>query len=563
MGFWHSVGKDLSRHRLIVAVTLILAAAHLFFTGLSWALVGWLGAILCISPAFRKWCWRQPIIPAFLGFVAALTLIFLIETYLGVSTHIFGTFDPAINPTRQPQLLEAPLIRGLGWFYSLHLGSYLELALLPWPVIGFIYLALHIRRRSRKHDDEDRIGRYTEALKKLLELASGFAFILGTLVFANAVDVNSTGLNNFAVLYEKEHRKLGANVAAIAQLDGQLTNLDDLNNDLLKDPPSDDAKQFADTISKLIDALSDLRQAQAEASKIDLITYHPDKDPLPTLTVPLPSKGSKENDEEPGKQLLLLIGNYLELQKRAEATEHDSDDLLARRNEALQKLTTAIAIALDRGHQLSPPEKVELLNAIVQRIAALVARDGIEHATREINALAEQARREAQEQRQANGRRQTDVAQFRAAMQNYLSQQKACLELVREVANFLQHDPDGGQLLTKLNDYRRRESQAPGAPLLQRPSLRTGSPNNLNLENELIGQISLQVYNQPNPPEGVLSGVGYVQILRTAFRNSGGNIEAAGFGLLLSWIDDACSRGQSDGTFIATLRQRAQGATPL
>jgi hypothetical protein len=90
MGFWRAVGMDLWRHRWIVGVVLILGVAHTVFTGSTWASLGWIGLTLSISTAFRKWCWRQPASPALLGIIAAMALIFVIETYLGISTRIFG-----------------------------------------------------------------------------------------------------------------------------------------------------------------------------------------------------------------------------------------------------------------------------------------------------------------------------------------------------------------------------------------------------------------------------------------------------------------------------------------
>ena len=169
--------KDLRRHRWIVGLVLLLGIAHIVFTGFSWASLSVPGLVLCLSQTFRKWCWRQPAAPALVGIIGGLGLIFAIETYLGVSTRIYGTFD---QPIRQPILLEGPLIRALGWLYTVRPKQYVELALLAWPVAGVIYLALHLHRRNHRAGPSD-WREWLELLKKCLESASGIMLILRVL----------------------------------------------------------------------------------------------------------------------------------------------------------------------------------------------------------------------------------------------------------------------------------------------------------------------------------------------------------------------------------------------
>ena len=59
--------------------------------------------------------------------------------------------------------------------------------------------------------------------------------------------------------------------------------------------------------------------------------------------------------------------------------------------------------------RLTPPKKAKLLVTIAQRIAALVARDGIDGATQEIRNLAVQKQEETSRQQQANADRRASM----------------------------------------------------------------------------------------------------------------------------------------------------------
>jgi hypothetical protein len=401
------------------------------------------------------------------------------------------------------------------------------------------------------------LDRCAELFKKSLECASGFALVLGTLVFANAVDLSATGLNSYAVLYEKESQKLGTNAAAITELRRQLTNIKDVNDSLLRQPPPQNVGKFVDATADLIDALWQIEQAEEETSHIDLVTYKPNEDPIPNLTVPLPSASPGPGEAEITLQVLLWISKFAEVQRQAEETERSAAELWKDRDQAMVRVAESISLVLGRAQRLTPPEKAKLLQAIVQRLVALVTRDGIERAAQEIRDLVRQKQQEAEAQRQANDTRRADVTQFRQGLQGYMTQQKACLDTANAVANFLLDGPDGPLLIPRLNAYQPR-ANIPRAPLLQRPTWQTKSPRNDDLEKQFIREISRQLYNRPNPPDE-----DYFNVLRRAFGNAGGNTEAPGFGLLASWIEDGCSHGQSPETVIAALRQRAHQTSPL
>jgi hypothetical protein len=220
-------------------------------------------------------------------------------------------------------------------------------------------------------------------------------------------------------------------------------------------------------------------------------------------------------------------------------------------------------VALDRAKQLTPAQGIRILQAVVQRLARLVARDGVDGATNEIRAQVQQLHLQLDKQRQANNARHAEVEQFRQELQAYMTQQKACLDLANAAANFLSSDPDGVALMNKLIAYQRRGESPHGRPLLRRPEWTTNEPRNDAVENQSVRDISMQLFNQPNPPNNLLRGDAFVTALRRAFQAAGGGIEAPGFGLLLSWIDDACSQGQSADSVVAMLRQRAHQTSPL
>ena len=407
-GFWGAVATDLWRRRWIVGIVLLLGVVHTVFTGFSAASLGWLGLILCLSTAFLKWCWRQRASPALLGIIGALALIFLIETYLGVSTRIYGTFDP---PGRQPVLLEGLMIRTLGWLYTVRPKQYIELALGAWPVVGVIYLLLHLRRRRHARGAPNRDDRteWLELLKKFLESTSGITLVLGTLVFTNAVNLQATGLNSFAALYENESRQLGTDAAAIAELQKQLNGLKDVNDAVLREPTSRDVGLFLEATDALIDALWQTEQIEIEANQIDLARHKPNEDPLPNLTVPLPPPSRVDGGEpETNMQVLSRLSKFNNLQEQVEATQRRAGELLKNRDKELVNFAESISLALDREQRLTP-EKVKILRGIVQRLAALVARDGIGRATQEIGDLVMQEQQEVNRQRQANDHRRADV----------------------------------------------------------------------------------------------------------------------------------------------------------
>ena len=121
----------------------------------------------------------------------------------------------------------------LGRLYTIRPKQYFELGLLAWPVLGVIYLLLHLRRRRHGHKEpkhEEGTG-WLELLKRFLEIASGVSMVLGSIVFANAVNLRATGLNSFAVLYENETRQLGSDSAAIVKLEEQISTLKDVSDE--------------------------------------------------------------------------------------------------------------------------------------------------------------------------------------------------------------------------------------------------------------------------------------------------------------------------------------------
>lgn len=386
----------------------MLGVVHAVFTGLSVATLGWLGLILCLSKAFLKSCWRQHVSPALLGIIGALALIFLIETYLGVSARAYGTFDP---PGRQPVLLEGPLIRTLGWLYSVRPKQYIEFALTAWSAGAVIYLLLHFRpRHLRGAAEHDEGTGWPELLKKLLESAGGIMLVLGSLVFANAVDLKATGLNSFAAMYENDKQQLGTNTAAIAELQRQLANLTDASDSLLREPTTGNVSSFMDATDALVDALWSLEQAKAKASHLDRVTYQPNENPLPNFTVTLPpSPRGDRGEPEISMRVLSEINKINTLQGQAEATQHRADELLSSRDDELFHLNQSIALALAKAQRLTPQEKVKILGALTRRLAALVARDGIGRATQEISDLVAQTQQEATSQRQANDSRRARV----------------------------------------------------------------------------------------------------------------------------------------------------------
>lgn len=559
MGFWRQVARELRQRWWLVVLIIVAGVIHTIFTGFSWATVALVALILCVSRSFLTRCWRRSIPSVLLGVVAGLTLIFLIETYLGISTWISGSFDPLKNPLRKPVFLEGPLIRLLGWLYSVPLPQYLELILTAWAVIAFIYFIFLRNRRPIAGDERPSgLAGCAECLKKFLEYASGIVAVLSTLVFANPVNLKTTGLNSFASFYDKTTKELGANAAAIKELRRQVMDADDLNTALLKHPtPS--SKKFIDATNDLIDVILQLEEAQEEASKIELAKYTPSENPLPDWDVSLPKPASSE--PELRMQLIMHVGELADVQRQAESDQRDADGLLKHRDEALSNLATAISIALERANQLTPAQKAIILQGIVQRLARLVARDGINSATDEILARVQQLRQQLDNQRRANDARRAEVEQFRQNLQAYMTQQKACLDLTNAAANFLLSDPDGRALMNKLIAYQRRGETRRGSPLLQRPEW--PEPSNNALENQFLQDISQQLFNQPNPPNNFLQGGTFVNALRDAFRAAGGGVEAPGFELLLSWIDDACGRGQSADSVTAMLRQRAVQMSPL
>jgi hypothetical protein len=326
MGFWRQVGLDLKQRWPLVTLIILLGVVHTIFTGFSWATVALAGLILCLSRSFLTRCWRRNISPALLGIVTGLTLIFLIETYLGVSTSISGSFDPGKDPLRKPVFLEGPLIRFLAWLYSVPLHQYLELILTAWAVIAFIYFIFLRRRRADLHEEHPSgLARCAEYLKNFLEYASGIVAVLSTLVFANPVNLKTTGLNSFASLYERTVRQVGINTAAIRELNRQVQDVNDLNIALLNQP-TPRSEKFIDATNDLIDVLVQLDQAQKEASQIDGVKYSPNDDPLPRWRVSLlePTPGEREL----GMQLIMYVGELADVQRQAETDQRNADDLL-------------------------------------------------------------------------------------------------------------------------------------------------------------------------------------------------------------------------------------------
>lgn len=282
----------------------------------------------------------------------------------------------------------------------------IELLLAAWIVIGVIYSALHLRSRHRRlaleRETHDR-AKWLEPLKKCLEIASGFMLVLGALVFANAVDLRATGLNNFAVLYENESRQLGSNTAAIAELRKQLASLRAANEALNRKSIPPDVGAFVAATDALIDALWQVEQGKP--SQNDSVSYAPNEDPLPNLMVSLPAPpapASESHGPEINMHLLLRLSELSDLQRKAEATERDAEEIRKSRDDELIHLGYSISLALEREQRLTPPEKAKLFEAIAQRIAALVARDGVGRSTQEIRDLAMQKQQEATGQRQTN-----------------------------------------------------------------------------------------------------------------------------------------------------------------
>jgi len=563
MGFWRTVLEDLRRNKWLLGTVLALGVLHELFVGLSVACLGWLLLIPSISKAFRKWCWRQPIAPGMLGFIAALASIFVIETYLGVSTWIFGAFDPTLGPVRKPTFLEGLLIWTLGHLYAVRPGQYIELVLAAVLTVTLIYAVLHIGRgrHQAKGKHKGRVAQCAELANKTLECASCFTLVLGTVVFANAVNLNAAGLNSFAVLYNKENRQLGANKSAINALQMQLSNLKETDDTVLREPPPDEVRKFLDGTAGLVDALWQLDQAKEETNRIERISYNPSEDPIPGLTVRLPPPVSEPGEPEIGMEVLLLLSDFSRLQREAEETQRNAEEIEKGRDDTLVRLSISISSVLERGRRLTPPEKARILAAIAQRLARLVARDGIERATEEVRELLEQSQRDAQTRQRDNNARRTEVEDFRRNLLDYMAQQKTCLDIANEVANFLRSNPDGSPLISKLNVYRGEIPR--GVPLLRRPEWRSQNPHNQDLENQFVREISLQLYNRPNTPDGSLRDNAYIDAVRAAFQQRRGNVESPGFGLLLSWVSDACSRDQTSDSVIDVLHQRAQQPTPL
>jgi hypothetical protein len=398
MHFWRKVSIEIFRQRWFGIAILLLGVIHTVFTGVSVASFGCLLLILLLSKTFWKWCSDQKVAPMLLGIICALALVFLIETYLGVSTRIFGALSP---PSRQPVLFEKPLIWTLGWLYQVRPGQYIELALIAFPVVAVIYAVLHLhnRRNAQKHAG---IRKSLELLRKCLESISGFTLIAGALVFANAVNLTVTGLNSFAALYEKESRQLGTNTDAIDKLKKQLENLKELDDGLTREPVPPNVQPFMNETGALIDALWQLEQAKIEASRINLATYKADQDPISSLNVSLSPSPSEPPDAEIGMKVLLRFSKFATLQQQAIAAQRKADELLKQRDNELVNSRLSILLALNRAQRLAPPEKAKLLTQIAQSLVSVVAVDGIEGATKKIHDLAAQEQHEASNQRQAN-----------------------------------------------------------------------------------------------------------------------------------------------------------------
>src|SRR5206468_3137087 len=143
-------------------------------------------------------------------------LIFPVETFLGISAVKHGPLYP---PERLPIGFEVPLIKGLAWFYSSHLGEYVHV----WSLVtviavgGVAAFALRAYRGPLKE--------VLEEFAKVVKFLGGLLAVLYTISFGNVMDIDTEGLNLFAAHYAAEVEKLGSNQAAIDKLRGQVETL--------------------------------------------------------------------------------------------------------------------------------------------------------------------------------------------------------------------------------------------------------------------------------------------------------------------------------------------------
>jgi hypothetical protein len=513
---------------MMVVLATALWSAHFTSIGWRWGSLGAIALYALLTRPVWRWCWEKRILPALvLGPATAFVFIFLVETYLGVSTIKFGRLYP---PERAPIGLERPLIQFLSWFYAKPLEWYITGAAVAIGVAGDV-----IRRLS-----------IPEAVSKTLEYGGSVVVVLQLITFTNLVDLDTPGLNAFAAHYKAAVEKLGFSQAAVLKFERQVKQLTELDEGLRKVPPPKDVDALIEAVDQLRAAEAALGQLAREASSIE-------EEAPPTGSPSSKQLGPSRDalrDVAPvsrpdlAETVIAKIGKGLRLQAEADAASDKKDQLARQQDQLLENVAIALCSALKQ------PSEIERCKDITN----LVAQGGVGVATEKVRVELAQLRSQIEKQEQTNKSRREEKASYQDRFRAYHVQQKHCFDLATAVADFLSRDPAGRELVAKLNSLSSIPDQlrVPRPELLSAPAWNTGGA----LRSRVETTIFREVYGSPDLPAAVRAGD--ARLLSDAFTKAGGDLEKPGYFLFRDWIHDACVKGQSASELLGQLEERAR-----
>ncbi|HUN45800.1 MAG TPA: hypothetical protein VMU85_04740 [Stellaceae bacterium] len=543
---------------VLVVVAAALMSAHLTAMGLTWASPAPILLVVFLSGATFARLWKTPGTPPLIGLAIALLVVFAVEAILGVLAVRLGPLYP---PERAPSEVERLIAEGLGRLYALGGENYVSAIVLIVTVLAAAVLRLVLRRRRTRRQ----FMGLTEHVLALLEVAGSCLAVLQLLTFGNAIDFKTTGLNAFAARYAGEVERIGSNQALLDLLDREVANLTAAEKALADRPPSQQAQDLTASTADLVAALQAMDTAARAASVVEETAYDPhaaaaaDAATLPETPEPEPPRHAP--DTRPVERFVSEIGKLTEVQQEAERNAAASARLAEQRKALVAHLAGSLRVSL-KALTDAHPEAGGLVEETADRIARLVAAEGIEAATRIIRERTQALRASLADRQQALEQRRQDKTRYRDELEAYRTQQKTCFDITTAAVEFLEKDPEGQALTKKLEDPATAEKlvaagdRRPPA-LLQRPQWKTGTGDaNNRLDRAMDDEILKQLYNGSGLPPAAAEG--YAAQLGASFRKSGGNIESGGFRLLADWVADACANGVPPLAFIDFLRGQNQ-----
>ncbi len=532
---------------MLVAAGAAAWGIHATAIGISFAtIVPPLIALVALGDVRRR-AWPMPIAPLLLGLLLGLTIIFVVETCLGFMSARLGPLYP---PERAPAGPEPYILRFLGWLYAVQASDTPSIA--TWTVMGLATLAdvaMTVARRSAAAISRTR--RAFEETARIVECVGAAAGLLLVLTFANALDVKAAGLNLFAAHYRAAVTALGDNAAAAAALGRQVENLKALDRGLREIPPTGAAKDLVETAAELIRLFGELERAAEEEDAIDETPPASTRPALDDSALHrLPDRGQLDAppapaDPGPVMRLVDQVGRLTTLQQEVATAVARRDGLSQEQRELLQAAIGGLRVAAHRGTDL-PDLPGQLEARLSERIAILVAKEGLAAAVAELRRVREQLRARVAERQRANAERQRDKAEYRRRLERYRGQQRACVDAASTAARFLKGDPAGQVLADRLKRLGSGKSEfgarfdPPPYTLETRPRWTTGREDaNRRLDRRFEDEISAVLYGRPGIPPQVAEG--HASLLRGELAALGLDVESPGFALLKRWIESLCA----------------------